>query len=291
MDVYNGSFKGLKKSNFIFKHLSTSPNASAERIESMFAAQERCALNADFSVDVIDINNNVTKTKTLDEHILEFCDHADKRVINKYKIIARKPLRINDLWEDDPIGSGGPKIADLENFPKAEKQEVAKIFEPFKDVIHPHHIFNIFSKKEIKAIKKKYQNNQLFKAELNKRKNRSESIGEDFKLAQYQEIVWLDISFKLKNWAINKGYDAFVYTNNKEGNGADTYIPILPNQIIESNEYFTFNREQYLSIAPQSLQNIIIERKNKYRVGINTATEEYGLMWAENSPLSFWKLM
>jgi hypothetical protein len=151
MDVYNGSFKGINKSNFIFKHLSTSSNAAAERIESMFAAQEKCATNADFSVDVIDNKGIITKTKALEEYLLEFCHHANKCVINKYRIKAKKPLRIIDLWEDDPIGSGGPKIiVDLETLPKAEKQEIAKIFEPFKDVIHPHHIFNVFSKKKLK---------------------------------------------------------------------------------------------------------------------------------------------
>lgn len=76
MDVYNGSFNDFNKSNFIFEHLSTSNNAAAERIKSMFAAKERCALNTDFNIDLIDINDNATKT--FEECPLKFFSYAGK---------------------------------------------------------------------------------------------------------------------------------------------------------------------------------------------------------------------
>ena len=148
----------------------------------------------------------------------------------------------------------------------------------------------MLSKKVIKAIKNKYSSNQLFSSELKKRKRRSISIGEDFKLAQYQEIVWLDLSFKLRNWSINKGYDSFVYANNKEGNGADTYISLLPNQITTSDQHYHFDREKYLSLVPKALQRIIIDRSRRYKSGENFPPVECGLMWAEQEPFLFWSL-
>lgn len=286
MDVYNGQIKSLTESSFVFKHFSTSSNAAAERIESMFASKEKCRLNIDFSVDVLDLMGRVIRSKTFEQHITEFCEHASQCIINKYKIEMKKSLRIIDLWEDDPIGSGGIKIVESDVLSVKEKHEISKIFSPFSDVIHPHYIFECMSKKEIKAIKKKYSSNYLFNSELKKRKNRSMSIGEDFQLAQFQEIVWLDLSFKLRNWSINKGYDSFVYANNKEGNGADTYISLLPNQITKPDQHYYFDKEKYLSIAPKALLQMIMDRSKKHILEI----EENGVMWAEQIPFSFWSL-
>ncbi|AQS38566.1 hypothetical protein Sps_03439 [Shewanella psychrophila] len=288
MRVYN-SDTGSNHNIQILKHLSLTPIAAAGRIEGMFAHQENCSLKPDFSVDVFDRLGNVINTKSLKQYIEEFCCHASKFSISEYLLDVNRPLRLIDLWEDDPIGSGGPKVIDSDQLSLSEKLEVRALFDPFTDVIYPPHIFNVMSKNDIKGIMKGYTNNRLFTEEYRKRKARSKAINEDFKEAKYQEIVWLDYTLKLKQWALDRGYDSFVYSNIKEGSGEDTYVTLLPNQLSKINNSLFFNEEKYLTEMPPVIKSIITRLHSKPIVTNRTHEFVYSILWGQKDPMPFWE--
>ncbi|TMP88214.1 hypothetical protein CWC05_01895 [Pseudoalteromonas ruthenica] len=280
--AYNADRKGSIKNNFIFKHLSSSPVAAAERIESMFAHQETCSFNEDLSVDIRDLLCGYIGTKTLDEHLQDFCEHTREFHISEYALDIKRPLRLKDLWEDDPIGSGGPDVVDIEHLKSSEKEEIKKIFYPFESVIHPNHVFKVMSNRDIKKIKRRYNENSIFKAELKKRKFRSKSIGEDFRKAQFQEIVWLDLTFKLKTWALERGYDSFVYKNFKEGRGEDSFVTLRPNQVKETGKSLQFLEQKYLDEIPSAI-SIMVQRLKQQNVKL-----QCNLLWGQQDPMRFW---
>lgn len=283
MLVYNSNKKDSKNNNDIFRHLGVSPIAAANRIESMFSHQHKFALNNDFTVTAYDNFSNISHEQTLEQHLANFCSHAKKFSISEYSLGVNRPLRLIDLWEDDPIGSGGPLVVEQSQISSSELKEIQEIFHPFSSVIHPKDIFSRMSKNKIKDIKPRYKNDSVFSAELNKRKKRSVAIGENFNNAQYHEIVWLDFSFKLKEWALGKGYDSFVYSNEKEGNGEDTYITLLPEQLSKTGIVFEFLEDKYLSEMPAILREVVERYRGRPLESVNH------LLWGLRDPMRYWK--
>ncbi|MHA2940499.1 hypothetical protein ACXJY6_19685 [Vibrio sp. RC27] len=283
MYVYNADRKGVKNKNFAFKHLGVSPIAAAERVEGMFAHQERCSISEDLIVSTHDVYNRIIKQQTLDQHLIEFCNYSKTFSISEYVIHANRPLRLIDLWEDDPIGSAGPKVVSHNQLTEQELKEVQSIFYPFTDVIYPRDIFSVMSLNDIKGIKRQHMENAFFANELKKRKYRSKAIGEDFNQAQYQEIVWLDLTFKLKNWALGKGFDSFVYSNKKEGNGEDTFVTLLPNQLEATGRTMEFIEDKYLLEMPKIISELVNSGCYKFFEEVNH------LLWGCQNPMPYWK--
>ncbi len=281
--VYNADRAGTKSHSFIMKHLGISPVAAAERIEGMFAHQSMCSLNSDCSVNTYDLMGRVISRQPLLAHLYEFCSYAKTFEISEYSLKINSPLRLVDLWEDDPIGSAGPNVVDASELTPSLQKQVKELFTPFSDVIYPHHISRVFSLKDIKGIKRNYSSNKLFASELKKRKERSKAIGEDFNQSHYQEIIWLDFTFKLKNWALRNGFDSFVYANHKEGNGEDTYVTLLPNQASYSGTSLEFNEEKYLAEMPKEISEMIRNMGNK---PLHIANH---VLWAQKDPMCFWQ--
>ncbi|MCG9692886.1 hypothetical protein L1D55_14245 [Vibrio sp. Isolate22] len=264
------------------KHLGTSPVAAAERIEGMFAHQKMCSLNSDCSVNTYDSMGHVISRQPLLAHLYEFCSYAKTFDIFEYSLKINTPLRLIDLWEDDPIGSAGPKVVDSSKLTSSLQKEVYALFAPFLGVIYPQHILRVFSFQDIENIKRYYADNKLFINEFNKRKERSKAIGEDFNRSQYQEIIWLDFTIKLKNWALKNGFDSFVYANHKEGNGEDTYVTLIPDQVSYSGTSLEFNEGKYLAEMPQLISEMIINMRNK---PLHMANH---VLWAQKDPMCFW---
>jgi len=115
-----------------------------------------------------------------------------------------------------------------------------------------------------------------------KRKNRSKAIGEDFSQAQYQEVVWLDLTLKFKNWAINKGYDSFVYSNTKEGNGEDNFITLLPRQLKRTDNELHFIKDLYLNEMPSVIKRMIDRSRSRSSVIVHHA------LWGQQNPMRYW---
>lgn len=139
--VYNADRKDGKKDSFIFKHLGSSPVAAAERIESMFAHQENSSMNDDLSVNIHDLAYRVIGTKSLEQHLHDFCEHTRQFHISEYALDVKRPLRLKDLWEDDPIGSGGPDIVDEEQLTGSEKMKLG-VYSPHSKKSFIPHIFS-----------------------------------------------------------------------------------------------------------------------------------------------------
>ena len=135
----------------------------------------------------------------------------------------------------------------------------------------------------IKAIKRSYSKNVFFAEELKKRKLRSKAIGENFEQAQYQEIVWLDFTFKLKAWALKNDFDCFVYANDKEGNGEDTFVALRQNQVKSTGQFLYFQEDKYLSEMPSIIQGIVKNYNNKpFRVAQH-------VLWGQQNPMCYWE--
>lgn len=283
MRVYNAYRKDSKTKSSVFKHVGISAAAAANRVEGMFANQNNCAFNLDYSVSFLDVLGRVINQKSLEHYLADFCEHVRKFAISEYVITSSKPLRLIDLWDDDPIGSAGPGVVAQGQLTSIEQKEVEDLFYPFSSVIHPPHIFKTLPLREIKRIKQKYSGNYIFKDELNKRKERSRAIGEDFGIAQYQEVVWLDFTFKLRKWALGKGYDSFVYSNNKESNGEDNYITLLPEQVRRTQVCLEFQEDKYMSEMPLILKSLIDNCRGQF------SGTYYHLLWGQTCPMSFWK--
>lgn len=280
IQVYN-SATNSPSSRDILKHFSTTPGASANRIEGMYSHQEYRAITSNGMVNRLSMQGEVLKSITLDEHIQNFSDFASKFKLYEFTADIKNPLRINDLWDDDPIGSAGPSIVDPDILSKEACTQLHMLFNPFKGVIHPHEIFAHISPKEVKKIKNSYANNALFQQEIKKRKARAKAIGEDFSSAQYQEIVWIDFTLKLRLWALEYGYDSFIYLNEKEGDNTDTIIPLKPNQIITTGKTMAFNKALYLD----QIKDRVIQVLNRNQHSVGTLTH---VLWAQEDPMQYW---
>lgn len=281
MYIYNADKINTVK-HYGFNHFGTKPVSSAERVEGMFAHQERYAIASDLSVSVLDANGNIVRRMTLAEHLEMFCAFAETFSINEYTFLAKNSLRLNDIWEDDPIGSGGPGVVEESQLTESQKKQVIALFQPFSDVIYPDNIFQALSKKEIKKIKRGYTNNHIFLAEYRKRKRRSEAIGENFKEAQFQEIVWLDLTFKLIRWAISQNYDSFVYENVNEGDGSDNVVNLMPNQFEKTGRALFFQKDKYLDEMPQLIKQLTASRHFK------PVEEVRHALWGQQNPMRYW---
>ncbi|MDN3523886.1 hypothetical protein QWY79_01230 [Halomonas sabkhae] len=285
MHVYNADRNDSKNKSFVLKHLGISPVSAAERVEGMFAHQKICSIRPDLSVDVHDRSGVVIETKTLEKHLVNFCNYAKQFHISEYLFQPKRPLRLVDLWEDDPIGSAGPMVVDPNEVPISKGGGIKSIFYPFSGVIYPQEVYSKMSKNEIKRIKKSYSNNAVFKEEMGKRKARSKAIGEDFNQAQYQEVVWLDLTLKLRTWALSEGYDSFVYSNIKEGDGEDTFITLLPEQLKSTGNAFKFLEEKYLREMPLAIQEMV----NSYH---DCSFELiHHALWGQKKPMDYWELI
>lgn len=281
--VYNADRHNVKNKNFILRHLGVSPVAAAERVEGMFAHQNDYTINFDLSVNVHSLLGDFIETKTLEKHLMDFCEYVKTFSISEYALEVKNPLRLHDLWEDDPIGSGGPQVVDTAQLTLSQQKEIQSMFFPFSDVIYPHDVLNVMSNKDIKGIKRHYASNKTFLEELNKRKARSKAIGVSFSDAQSQEIVWLDYTLKLRMWALNNGFDSFVYSNEKEGGGADTFVTLLPNQVECTQKYMRFLEDKYLAEMPC----IIKDMMNGYSHSQNNVIDH--ALWGEKNPMPYWE--
>jgi hypothetical protein len=280
--LYN-SDRSTSKNNYILKHFGSTTASAAERIEGMFAHQNTCSMNTDFSVCVHARNGRVISSKTLEEHLTDFSNYASTFSISEYTCEAKRSLRLNDLWDDDPIGSAGSNVVDFTQLTSAELNEINSIFTPFTGVIYPDQIYKYLSIDDIKKIKRRYSNNQIFSDELRKRKGRSLAVGEDFTHAQYQEIVWIDLTLQLRTWALGRGYDSFVYANNREGKGEDAYVTLLSNQVKKTDKKLNFLKEKYMNEMPSIIRNMINNHK-KYSNGV-----AYHVLWGQQDPMVYWE--
>ena len=281
MYFYNVSKEKISNDKFVLSHFGSSPDVSADRIDGMFAHQNSYMIQGD-QVNVININGILIEKITIPEFTKFFSEFAKKFYIYEYQVKTERSLRLLDLWEDDPIGSAGPEVVDTKNISPAELNEVYKLFEPFNGLIYIDHV-ELYIRESlinISGLKKKRETNRIFSNKLKERKNRSIAIGEDFGFKSNTELVWQDLTFKLKDWAISRGYDSFVYKNTKEGNGADTYVTLFPDQGSCTGKVFKFCEQKYLAEMPSFIEKLY-RQQNSHCILTK-------LMWGKQDPMRYW---
>lgn len=281
MKLYNAELKKAKSKSDVLKHFALTPSASANRVEGMFSSQKRCTIRYDGHVEIRDHDNRVIGSKTLHEYLTQFSIHASEYAISMYDIEIKKSLRLNDLWGDDPIASGGLKIICESSVSPKEFDELKAIFGPFKNEQDFKLIPQYYSFNEIKSLKRRHKTNKIYQNEYSKRKTRARLTNDAF--SPQLELIWLDLTLKLRNWCIEKGYDSFVYSNEKEGTGEDSYVCLLPNQSHKTDDSLLFLAEKYVQEAPDKVLKHV-----KSRVNPHMPIEVIHGLWAGESPLCYW---
>ncbi|WP_350997956.1 hypothetical protein [Shewanella sp. TB7-MNA-CIBAN-0143] len=281
MYFYNVSKEKISNEKFILSHFGSSPDVSADRIDGMFAHQNVYMILGN-QVNVINTNNILVDRISIPDFTKLFSEFAKQFYIYEYQVKTGRSMRLVDLWEDDPIGSAGPEVIDKKDISLTELNELYKLFEPFEGLIYIDHVeFYIReSMLNINVIKRKRETNRFFLNKLKERKNRSIAVGEDFRFKSNTELVWQDLTFKLKDWAISRGYDSFVYENTKEGNGGDTYVTLLPNQGTCTGKVFKFCEQKYLAEMPLFIEKLY-RKQNSHCILTK-------LMWGNQDPMHYW---
>lgn len=283
------SSKTGKKPSGILSHFG-SLLAAAQRMESMFATYERRSYDGqgDHFV-VIDYDGRPSRIETFEETLLQFSAWMSKSRISEIDVDIKKSLRLKDLWMDDPIGSGGPRIVlDNPTLTEQHRNQLADIFYPFTDVVYPQDVYQAYSEQQFRGLLNGLSGNKHFQDELRKRKERSLSIGEDFRRAAVQEIVWIDLTLKLRKWALENNFDSFVYENAEEDVGSDAYVTLHPSQIKKIEGTFVFDRDEYLSQVLPVFATFIKEGWEESRAeskGHQTRKDTY---WSGLNPAQFY---
>lgn len=181
------------------------------------------------------------------------------------------------MWGDDPIGSGGPSIIIPSGLTPNEFASARNIFLPYTGIVYPNLIEQHCSSNDIKTIEKRYRKNKLFKRELKKRYTRAKAENENPDEYEVNEHVWLDVTFKFRDWALEHGYDSFVYRNDKEGRGSDSYVLLREKNILKPVKSYSVDIDKYLSEVPKRLDAHFIEVQKAVTLG---KAPNY-LLWAD----------
>jgi hypothetical protein len=281
MDLYRGSLSPITPSGYL-SHFG-SMTAAVERIDSIYGIQYPKALTADIVFIRLDHNNEPLSIENSMEALESFASFMQTATVSRYSADIKNPLRLTDCWEDDPIGSGALQIFKGNNdLSENELVKLKELFSPFSQIIYSEHVQFMLSKNAVKDLKKRSEKDPLFKEEIEKRKQRLQAIGEKWAPAESRELVWVNLTLKLRNWALENKYDAFVYKNDCEGENEDSYITLKGRQGLKREEDFQFNKDMYL----KTVSPIFDRYLNKiYKTG---QTRVPGLHWAELEPTQFW---
>ena len=142
------------------------------------------------------------------------------------------------------------------------------------------------------------RNNPFAKKEFEKRKSRSMAIGEDFNVAATQEYVWVYMTMQLRQWAIERHYDSFVYANTGEGFCDDAYVTLKPGQAGSPGGVYRFDKDAYISEVASGWNqwlNTVYHESKAQTSSLDFMSEESKamgdqLMWAGKDPMNYWHL-
>lgn len=261
------------------------------RLDSMFGIQNLRVFNGTSFV-VLDSSFRPVREETLEQALQAFLTYAEKTKIFEYDVSIDRPLRLTDCWGDDPIGSGALEIF-KGNSSLSEKQrdELKNVFAPFSGVIYPDDVARLLSAEHLKEIQKQGRTNVIYQQEMEKRRGRSRSIGEDFAEAAAQESVWVHLTLKLREWAVANKYDAFVYENLSEGDGDDSYVTLFGDRQIKGvKAQWVFDRELFeRTVFPVFLDYLNVRLKQKKETAGKQNIKPDNLYFVGRDPGMFWR--
>lgn len=256
----------------------------------MFAHQETRAFTSDGSILTLNSKQEPSQ-ETPEEAISSFVDFIEVYSINEYECVIAKPLRLHDCWDDDPIASGDLQIFKDSNLPASDLQELQNIFGSFHTPIYYEHVMNRYSHDQLENMLANAMARPIYAAEFNKRMNRMRAIGCDPKVQIPMEIVWVDLTLKVRDWALSKRYDSFVYTNQGEDKGVDSYILLNQAQGSPSGKVHHLNKQKYLNnVGAQFGKFLSMTAAESASRTTAPITVQNHVFWGGQNPTGFWCL-
>ena len=281
LELFHGSISGSppKGALTFWGQLAT----AVERAESLFMNKGHYRAFHDGKCLLInDLETlQVVGTQTPEEALEDFKNFMAEIHIKSYSVDIKNPLRLVDVWEDDPIGSGALEIIDrCSQLSQTEHEELRELFHPYQTIIYPEDVARLSTAQDIARMLEEGKKDPVFVNELEKRRMRSESLGIPFELAARQEIVWVYLTTKLRTWALENGYDSFVYQGRHEGQALDSYVTLKDTQISNAGKSVTFNAEAFMQDVMPIFSKFISENR----------PEELGtaVYWAGHNPTEYW---
>jgi len=284
MKVYRGSLKKNSGGSPVLAHYG-SKRAAAERVEGMYSNEH---FGGGFLQDGRHVRNvgGAVVEQSLAEHLTEFADYASGCTVNEYELEFSSSLRLMDKWNDDPIGSGGPAIVPPDTVLSATQlAELQSLFEPFTGVIYPHHVHQVYSSTHIHGLMKEAKRNRLFQSEMQKRKRRLLRLKEYSKREMEHEAVWVYLTLGLRRWALGQGFDSFIYKNDREGAGEDSFVALKEGSASAPSAVLEFDRDRYLqTLTPEVMVQFLLRNRPPQPTGIICHAH-----WAGLDPVLFWR--
>ncbi|WLQ16812.1 hypothetical protein O5O45_12875 [Hahella aquimaris] len=120
---------------------------------------------------------------------------------------------------------------------------------------------------------------------------RQQTLGIDTKDQRYYEIVWVNLSVKLRQWALENDYDSFVYENKKEGTGEDSYVTLQFRQISKPIRTYSFNSSKYMELVEpifKKYAGAMAKHASINNKGADIPKLPH-MFWAGLDPLLFWE--
>ncbi|HSX83760.1 MAG TPA: hypothetical protein VLE50_00075 [Cellvibrio sp.] len=264
-------------------------SAAAIRIESKFSSVRHRLYDGQEGFTLYDASYKQVGSESIDATLDAFAAFATTQKLSMYDVAVNKPMQLNDLWDDDPIASGGIGILISEFLTDRQISQLKRIFAPFEGVMGILEIQSRIDHATLKKAKKYCEQNPFAKRQITMRKRRSLAKGEPWDIVSLFESFWVHRTMEFRQWAINAGYDGFIYENFTEGQGEQSVVCLHDKQatLIQS---VTFDSDSYLSrvrpIFKAFLQRNLTPDSNLRR---NKDGQICDLLWAGMAPESFWR--
>ena len=268
----------------ILKHFGDNLEVAITRAVAIFSGIEQYAANLDGSFVYAPNDGKSVTNISSEEFKAKFISQMKSVRIFQYDKPKGKSLSLNDVWMDDPIGSGGLDIIQKENLSNTEYSELKQLFAPFTGIIYPQHIMQAHSASEISKIYKTIRKVKLGKEELSARKHRSALLGESWPESKPQETVWVNLTLELRKWAISHDYDYFSYHNTEESDGSLCFVALSNNSFGRPIAEYAFDEERYLKIPADAMKS----RSNLFHLNGHNNIMIDDLIWCGQAPADFW---
>lgn len=281
-----GMFRAARSGNGTqtLQHYADELDVAIARSLAIFAGIGQYRVKRDGTFLYVPNDGSSTTTITSEQFKDAFLESMEAVTICEYEKPKGKVLKLNDVWLDDPIGSGGTDILDVNVLTEKQLSELKAIFSPFDGVIYPQHVAETYSKNEIANIYKQITKTKLGKGEIASRKFRSLSLGESWPLSKPQETIWTYLTLELRKWALSDGYDYFCYVNTHEKDGSVCYVALSDSTFGKPIARYRFAHERYSEIPASAL----VARTNALVLMGKSSVQIDDLIWCGHAPSDYW---
>lgn len=266
------------------QHYADELDVAITRALAIFAGIEQYRANRDGTFLYVPNNGSSTTTITPEQFKDAFLESMSAITIYEYEKPKGRTLKLNDVWLDDPIGSAGIDILDVNVLTEKQRTEVMAIFSPFIGVIYPQHVAKVYSKSDISKIYKQITRTKLGRDEMASRKYRSLSLGESWSISKPQETIWTYLTLELRKWALSDGYDYFCYVNTHEKDGSMCYVALSDNTFGKPIARYRFDHERYNELPESAL----ITRTKELALKGESSVQIDDFIWCGPPPSDYW---